>query len=29
LPDQVLQNLYHDNAVQYLAKVGAGFGEWG
>jgi hypothetical protein len=29
LPDQVLQNLYHDNAVQYLAKVGAGFGGWG
>ena len=29
LPDQVLQNLYHDNAVEFLAKVGAGFEGWG
>ncbi len=29
LPDPVLQNLYHDNAVEFLAKVGAGFEGWG
>jgi len=29
LPDQVLQRMYHDNAVQFLAKVGVGFGGWG
>ena len=25
LPDEVLQKLYHDNAVKFLAKLGAGF----
>src|SRR5688572_2197657 len=29
LPDEVLQKLYHDNAIKYLAKVGAGFEGWG
>jgi hypothetical protein len=25
LPDEVLQKLYHDNAVRFLARIGAGF----
>jgi predicted TIM-barrel fold metal-dependent hydrolase len=25
LPDEVLQKMYHDNAVNFLARVGAGF----
>jgi predicted TIM-barrel fold metal-dependent hydrolase len=29
LPDEVLQKLYHDNAVKFLARVGAGFEGWG
>jgi hypothetical protein len=27
LPDEVLQKLYHDNAVKFLARVGASLGE--
>ena len=29
LPDPVLQKLYHDNAIKFLAGVGASFGGWG
>ena len=29
LPDEVLQKLYHDNAIQFLAKIGMTFGGWG
>jgi predicted TIM-barrel fold metal-dependent hydrolase len=29
LPDEVLQKLYHDNAIQFLAKIGMPFGAWG
>ncbi len=29
LPDPVLQRMYHDNAIELLAKVGAGFEGWG
>ena len=29
LPDEVLQKLYHDNAIRLLARVGASFGGWG
>ena len=29
LPDEVLQKLYHDNAIQFLAKIGMSFGGWG
>jgi predicted TIM-barrel fold metal-dependent hydrolase len=29
LPDEVLQKMYHDNAVRFLARVGAAFEGWG
>ena len=29
LPDEVLQKLYHDNAIKFLASVGATFEGWG
>lgn len=29
LPDEVLQKLYHDNAVRFLARIGFGFEGWG
>jgi hypothetical protein len=29
LPDNVLQKMYHDNAIQFLAKLGLSFGGWG
>ena len=29
LPDEVLQKLYHDSAVQFLAKIGMSFDGWG
>ena len=29
LPDEVLQKLYHDNAIKFLAKIGMSFGGWG
>jgi len=29
LPDECLQKLYHDNAIKFLASVGASFGGWG
>jgi hypothetical protein len=29
LPDEVLQKLYHDNPIRFLAKVGMSFGGWG
>jgi hypothetical protein len=29
LPDEVLQKLYHENAVKFLARVGAGLEGWG
>jgi predicted TIM-barrel fold metal-dependent hydrolase len=29
LPDEVLQKLYHDNAVKFLARVGVSFEGWG
>ena len=29
LPDEVLQKLYHDNAISFLAKIGMTFGRWG
>ena len=29
LPDECLQKLYHDNAVEFLASVGASFEGWG
>ena len=29
LPDEVLQKLYHDNAIAFLAKIGMTFGGWG
>lgn len=29
LPDEVLQKLYHDNAIRFLARVGASFEGWG
>jgi hypothetical protein len=29
LPDEVLQAIYHDNPVRFLANVGAGFEGWG
>ena len=29
LPDEVLQKLYHDNAIKFLAKVGSTFEGWG
>jgi len=29
LPDEVLQKLYHDNAIQFLAKIGMPFDGWG
>ena len=29
LPDDVLQKLYHDNAIKLLARVGTSFGGWG
>jgi predicted TIM-barrel fold metal-dependent hydrolase len=29
LPDEVLQKLYHDNAIKFLAKIGTSFGGWG
>ncbi len=28
LPDEVLQKLYHDNAIQFLAKIGMSFEAW-
>jgi len=29
LPDGCLQKLYHDNAIQLLAKIGVSFEAWG
>jgi hypothetical protein len=29
LPDEVLQKLYHDNAVKFLARIGTAFEGWG
>ena len=29
LPDEVLQKLYHDNAIRFFAKIGMTFGGWG
>ena len=29
LPDDVLQKLYHDNAIKFLANIGMTFGGWG
>ena len=29
LPDGVLQKLYHDNAIRFLARIGMTFGGWG
>jgi hypothetical protein len=29
LPDEVLQKIYHDNAIQFLARVGVSFEGWG
>ena len=29
LPDEVLQKLYHDNAVKFLARIGMSFEGWG
>jgi predicted TIM-barrel fold metal-dependent hydrolase len=29
LPDDVLQKMYHDNPIKFLAKVGASFEGWG
>ena len=29
LPDETLQKLYHDNAINFLAKIGVSFGGWG
>jgi hypothetical protein len=29
LPDNVLQKIYHDNAIQFLAELGLSFGGWG
>ena len=29
LPDDVLQKLYHDNALKFLARIGMTFGGWG
>lgn len=29
LPDEVLQKLYHDNAIKFLASAGASFPGWG
>lgn len=29
LPDEVLQKIYHDNAIAFLAKIGMGFEGWG
>jgi len=29
LPDVVLQKIYHDNPVRFLAKVGMTVGGWG
>ena len=29
LPDEVLQKLYHDNAIKFLSRIGATFDGWG
>jgi hypothetical protein len=29
LPDQTLQKMYHDNPIQFLAKLGVSFEGWG
>ncbi len=29
LPDELLQKLYHDNAIKFLARIGATFDAWG
>jgi predicted TIM-barrel fold metal-dependent hydrolase len=29
LPDDVLQKLYHDNAIRFLSRIGASFEGWG
>ena len=29
LPDAVLQKMYHDNAIEFLGKLGLSFGGWG
>jgi predicted TIM-barrel fold metal-dependent hydrolase len=29
LPDEVLQKMYHDNAIQFLSRIGATFESWG
>jgi len=29
LPDEVLQKLYHDNAIKFLSAIGMSFGGWG
>jgi hypothetical protein len=29
LPDEVLQKMYHDNAIRFLSRIGATFDSWG